>query len=162
MFMVILMIIDLNMVNTKPLTIGEVVDFPETFLNGTDIRKLDNIKVTGLIKLNDNSEYEYQLKITGIMVLPNSYTLEDYPYEFNIEVDEIVDESAIFFDKLKNTLDIMEILWQNIVLEVPIRVGEDNGTLKNGEGWELVSDNTKKIDPRLAKLEELLEDKKEV
>ena len=38
----------------------------------------------------------------------------------------------------------------------------ENGTLKNGEGWELVSDNTKKIDPRLAKLEELLEDKKEV
>ena len=122
----------------------------------------NNSQTLGRIRL-PNNPYRINLNISGIMVLPNSFTLEDYEYKFATNVKEIVDESYIFYDKLKNTLDIMEILWQNIVLEVPIQVGESNNEpIKSGEGWELVSEDTKKIDPRLAPLQELLKDKKEV
>lgn len=156
------MIIDLNKVTEKPTYIDEVVSFDENYLAHSEIRKLDNIHVTGYLKLNYEENVVYNFEIEGIMILPDCYTLEDYPYEFKASVEEIVEENDNFYDKLKNTLDIMEILWQNIVLEVPIRVGHDNHEAKSGEGWELVDGNTKKIDPRLAPLQELLKDKKEV
>ena len=142
--------------------IDEDVIIDNSYFVNTSIRDLIGTRFYGNVsRIGD----EYQLKgiISGIMVLPNSFTLEDYEYKFATNVNEIVDESDIFYDKLKNTLDIMEILWQNIVLEVPIQVGESNNEpIKSGEGWELVSEDTKKIDPRLAPLQELLKDKKEV
>ncbi len=157
------MIIDLRQITNKPYLINETVEFPSSYYENTDIRELKDIKVDGVIQLNYEENIEYNLNISGIMILPNSFTLEDYEYKFTTNVNEIVDESDIFYDKLKNTLDIMEILWQNIVLEVPIQVGESNNEpIKSGEGWELVSEDTKKIDPRLAPLQELLKDKKEV
>ena len=57
------------------------------------------------------------------------------------------------------TLDIMDILWQNIVLEVPISVRKDPDKKyeMSGEGWELIDEERKKLDPRLAPLLELLE-----
>ena len=157
------MIIDLRQVTNKPYLINETVLFPQDYYEGTEIRALKDVKVEGYLQLNYEENIEYNFNIKGIMVLPNSFTLEDYEYKFEANVDEIVNESDIFYDKLKNTLDIMEILWQNIVLEVPIQVGESNNEpIKSGEGWELVSEDTKKIDPRLAPLQELLKDKKEV
>ena len=157
------MIIDLRQITNKPYLINETVEFPASYYENTDIRLLKDVKVEGTITLNYEENIEYDFNISGIMVLPNSFTLEDYEYKFNTNVNEIVDESDIFYDKLKNTLDIMEILWQNIVLEVPIQVGDSNNEpIKSGEGWELVSEDTKKIDPRLAPLQELLKDKKEV
>ena len=56
-------------------------------------------------------------------------------------------------------LEIMDIFWQNIVLEVPIsfRKNHDEKVEMSGEGWELVDEDKKKLDPRLAPLLELLE-----
>ena len=57
----------------------------------------------------------------------------------------------------------MDILWQNIVLEVPISYSTKNfaDVKSSGEGWELVDENEKKIDPRLAPLLELLDKERE-
>ena len=155
--------IDLKLLNLKPYELDLDVVFPESYYENTEIRRLENIHADGYIRYNYDDKIEYNLNIKGTMILPNSFTLEDYAYDFACNVNEIVDDFDIFYDKLQNTLDIMEILWQNIVLEVPIQVGESNNEpIKSGEGWELVSEDTKKIDPRLAPLQELLKDKKEV
>ena len=61
-----------------------------------------------------------------------------------------------FFEKSKNTLDKLEFLWENIVLEVPISLTNNSGTTLRGEGWELNNDSDEdEIDPRLAKLNDL-------
>ena len=53
----------------------------------------------------------------------------------------------------------MDILWQNIVLEVPISFRKDpNQKISmSGEGWELVDEEKKVVDPRLAPLLGLLD-----
>ena len=53
----------------------------------------------------------------------------------------------------------MDVLWQNIVLEVPISIKKDPDKKYDlhGDGWELVDEESKKVDPRLAPLLELLE-----
>ena len=157
------MVINLKEVSHQPYEIDCDVEIPETFYENSEIRELKNIHVKGYLVLNYEDNIEYNLDISGLMVIPNSFTLADYPYEFSCNVCETVNDFDNFYDKLKNTLDIIEILWQNIVLEVPIQVGESNEEpIKSGDGWELASEDNKKIDPRLAPLQELLKDKKEV
>ena len=57
----------------------------------------------------------------------------------------------------------MDIVWQNIVLEVPISYSTKSldEVNKSGDGWELVDENEKKMDPRLAPLLELLDTERE-
>ena len=46
------------------------------------------------------------------------------------------------YKKNKNSLDILPILWENIVLEIPIRVVAESVKPSNtsGDGWELISE----------------------
>ena len=48
-----------------------------------------------------------------------------------------------FSEKIENTLDITDILWQNIMLEVPLRVSNvENFTEYQGDGWRLVDEDS--------------------
>jgi uncharacterized metal-binding protein YceD (DUF177 family) len=86
--------------------------------------------------------------------------LEPIDYPFSFEISEILSENDDEKDQKElKTLDIMDILWQNIVLEVPISVRKNpvKQYSLEGEGWELVNEERPKLDPRLAPLLELLE-----
>ena len=78
------------------------------------------------------------IHIYGTMVLLDSVSLEelDYPYDINID-DEITD----FIEKNQNALDINEFLWQNIVLEVPIRYTLCDAEKLKGDNWRVLSSN---------------------
>jgi uncharacterized protein len=56
----------------------------------------------------------------------------------------------------------MPIIWQNIVVEIPMKVVSPNldNTKLKGDGWELLTEEEKmsEIDPRLEKLKDLLDD----
>ena len=57
----------------------------------------------------------------------------------------------------------MAILWENIVLEVPISLTKTHDANLSGEGWQLGENknNEDNIDPRLAKLAQILDERKE-
>ena len=128
---------------------------------------LKNLHVTGDISLNSVSMLAVNLIITGIMVIPDSVTTEpvDYPFTSKIEEEyDINDENFLeYYQKEQNILDIMKILWENIVLEVPMRFTVTKDAHLSGDGWSLGEDKNKddQIDPRLAKLAELLDNGKE-
>ena len=96
----------------------------------TDSRILDlsKISVKGNIS-RDLDDYQIDMNIVGDMTINDSVTLKPVVYHF-----EIIENN-------KNSLDIIEILWQNIVLEVPLRftIVEDYSKIK-GDGWKLVSE----------------------
>jgi len=153
---------------TDKLEIDEVINFDETYINNTDIRKLDNIRIKGTISKTESDIYNLHLSVFGVMILPCALTLEDVKYPFSIEISEILSENDEDDEKyLKisgNYIDIIPIIWQNIVLEIPLRVVSEGSYKINrsGNGWKLItnkedmSDDT--IDPRLEKLRDLLED----
>ena len=155
----------LNKIPLKGLEIHEYVDFDSTYYEKTDILELKNIKVDGLIKKNHEQVAYLSLKARGYMKIPDSRTLKpiDYPFEIQIEekIDETNDSIQEYYEKKQNILDIMGILWENIVLEVPISSTTGNLIEQRGEGWELVSEKTKCKDPRLSPLEKLLDLEKE-
>ena len=155
------MYIDLAKVDEKGITIDDTVSFGEDYIKNTPIKKLDNIKVKGRAYYSVTNEIIFDCEVEGIMVLEDSITLEPVDYPINLHIQEVLGENATEFVKNESKrLDIIDVLWQNIVLEVPISVHaspEKKYDLK-GEGWELLQeDNEKDKEPRLAPLLELLD-----
>jgi uncharacterized metal-binding protein YceD (DUF177 family) len=155
------MFIDLARVDEKGIVIDDVVSFGEEYIKNTPIQKLDNVKVKGRAYYSVTGEIIFDCDVEGSFVLLDALTNEPVDYPFSIEISEPISE--VDDEKDKNsikTLDIMDILWQNIVLEVPIsfRANPDEEIEMSGEGWELVNTERKKLDPRLAPLLELLDD----
>ena len=158
--------------NLAELTNGSVT-YDNDFVINADTYKevgiidLKNLHVTGDISLNSVSMLAVNLTVTGIMVIPDSVTTEpvDYPFTSKIEEEyDINDENFLeYYQKEQNILDIMKILWENIVLEVPMRFTLAKDAHLSGDGWSLGEEENKddQIDPRLAKLEELLDNGKE-
>ena len=124
----------------------------------TEIKEINDLKVDGYI----TDEYHIYLEVKGIMVLPDSRTLENVEHKFSFIVDENQDEIQEFLKNYENSLDLQALLWENIILEIPIRiVKNDNEDFKlSGDGWEL-TDHKKKDDDRMAPLKELLQKGKE-
>ena len=100
--------------------------------------------------------YSLEGVLSGTMILADDITLEDYEYNFTSEIEENIEETSI---NLQKTLDITDILWQNILIEVPSKVVNDkNKNIKlEGNGWRLISEDdlNSKNNP-LSELEDLL------
>lgn len=155
----------LNKIPVNGLMINEMVDFDEAYFKNTDILELKQIKVNGSLKKNYEQDYELYLKVNGTMKIPDARTLNPIEYPFELEIEEKIDETneniQEYLEKKKNILDIMGILWENIVLEVPISKTTGNLEELKGDGWELVSEKTEIMDPRLSPLEKLFDSEKE-
>ena len=157
--------INLTKIPVNGLEIHELINFDSNYFENTDILELNQVKVDGRIEKNLNQDIHLKLKVDGIMIIPDARTLEPIPNEFSIEIEEKLDETneelGEYFKKEQNILDIMGILWENIVLEVPIRKTTSNTEVTNGNGWELKDEKNESIDPRLAPLRKLLDKEEE-
>ena len=142
---------------TDAINISEEVIIPDEILKDSEIRKLNNVIFKGKIFKDYDMNLILEGVISGVMILPDDVTLEDVECEFKGEVSENIDEIL----KLeKNTIDILDILWQNILVEIPLKVRNSNSNVKfEGEGWRLISEdeyNNQKYNP-FSDLSKLLE-----
>ncbi|MEI3499627.1 MAG: DUF177 domain-containing protein [Bacilli bacterium] len=142
--------------------IDMLYSFDKEMLKKTDIISLDNVSVKGYITSNSIDDYDLDVNVDGIMVLPSSLTLEPTDYKFSIKIegniDELLKEINETLKKNQNTIDILPIIWENILMEIPIRVvGDKNQSLQmEGDGWKLITEEEKKLNPELQKLKDLL------
>nr|MBP3258775.1 DUF177 domain-containing protein [Bacilli bacterium] len=142
--------------------IDEVYSFNDDELKGTGINRLSDVKVTGNITKDSMNELYIDLNISGTMVLPCSVTLVpvDYPFDINVSgnVDEMLEELDKNNKKVQNSLDILPIIWENILMEIPSKVvsPEADNIELSGDGWKLVREEEKEENPELAKLKDLL------
>ena len=146
--------------NLLPKVFDEDIIIPEDFYKGTSIKDLSKVKVVGSIKYNVIDEVVIDLDVRGEMLLIDAITNEPIKYPFSIKIlenlAEIDENDAKYLEKSKNILDIIEFLWENIVLEVPIRVTNLTNAHLKGNGWELNSkEDNDGVDPRFEKLNEL-------
>lgn len=151
--------VNLNTLN-KAYIIEDYVEIPEYFYENTDILKLDPVYVSGKIDYNITDEIEIDLNVKGKMYLSDAITLDEIEYPFLFNINETVEELGLevqeSLKKSQNILDIIEILWENIILEVPISVTKAQNTQLKGDGWELNGEELEdEIDPRLQKLNDL-------
>ena len=133
----------------KVIEIDETYSFGKEELSGTDLIKLDNVKIVGNIFKNSIGNIEVDINVSGIMVLPCAITLTPVDYPFSIDINGETDELMADLDenskKFKNTIDILPIIWENILMEIPMRVISDEAKDKDfnlsGDGWKFVSDD---------------------
>lgn len=157
------MIIDLIKLKSKivdEIQIDEEIIFDEHDLKKAGIIELKNARITGNITEQDG--YYLSARIYGDMVLPCSITLKPTNYSFDFEINgniqEMLEEIGKNDKNLENTIDILPIIWENILMEIPIRiVNEDVHDAKlKGEGWSFVTEEQPSINPELQKLKDLL------
>lgn len=124
---------------------NEVV-IPEEYFKGTSVRKLENVTFSGVITKLYSGDYQISGKLSGKMVLPDDITLEDVSVKFTSEIEENFTEFGSIDAKdikiVQNRLDITEFLWQNILVEIPLKVRSsknDDLTLE-GDGWRLITE----------------------
>lgn len=146
---------DLNSLNTKQkIIIDTKVTFPKEDLEKAGILDMDEVSVKGGIT-NNREENILNLTIKGQMTLPCNLTLEPVDYPFSIEIEENLNE---IIENSQKTIDILPIIWENILMEIPMRVisPKSKNMKTKGEGWELITDSKKQANNSLAKLKDLL------
>ena len=121
--------------------IGEV-DIPKEDIKKTELIDLYGVKVDGYLE-RQTDDYLISLKISGTMVLPCARTLEPTEHKFNIEMENNIIENDEKIKKNKKTIDILPIIWENILMEIPIKIVNPNSqNIKlKGDGWELITDS---------------------
>lgn len=121
---------------------SDSVVFSDEDIENTEIKKLDEVSVNGRIYKNSSDEFIIEAVLSGQMHLEDSISLEDVIYPFSIKIEENIEE---ILEKDQNTIDIIPILWQNIVLEVPLRyTNVEDYSNYSGDGWKLVSEKETK------------------
>ncbi|MBO1003530.1 YceD family protein [Pseudogracilibacillus auburnensis] len=159
-----------------PFYFEQIVDVSELeTLKNNDIKHIDPVQVKGMCTV-DKDELIFSFSIIGKMILPCARTLVDVPYSFHFNVTEVFttsehideeDEENGVHQIFEETLDLKPYIKENIVLEAPYRVFSDEKGLEKGEGWAFyIEDEHQKekqetIDPRLAKLQKLLNNDEE-
>ena len=105
----------------------------------SDIRQINYVHVNGEIVDDYDEGYLFKGNIKGVMVLPDDLTLEDVSCPFNSKLNKKITDDAINED---NGLDLMPILWQNILTEIPSKVNSGNRDIKlEGKGWRVISED---------------------
>lgn len=122
--------------------IDDLFEIPKEYYENTDIRSLDKVNVKGKVVQKEDEDY-INVRINGKMIVPDSISLKDLEYPFEIEYDDYLDKKYL---KNENLLDIYEFLWENIVLEIPLHLTEveDYSNFK-GDGWKLISEDDLKL-----------------
>ena len=162
------MIIDLTRLRSglvSEVLIDEVCVFDSECLKQGDLLDLKDVHVFGSIYKDAMDEYELDVQIDGVMVLACAVTLKplDHPFEIHVQGNlldlfEEIDENVKI---LENTIDILPIIWENILMEIPMKVvsEEAKDVHLEGNGWKLITENEEEeeINPELAKLKDLLQ-----
>ena len=112
------------------------ITFPEEKLKSAGIIRLEDVSVHGKAIINYEDEIELDLDLSGKMYLPCAISLEEVEVPFATKIEEIIGENNInnnFY------LDLSDILWENIVLEIPIKVVKEGVQLEtsSGKGWSV-------------------------
>ena len=137
--------IDLSLLNSNTvdsIDISNTYSIPKSYFENMDVISIDNVKVDGKITRREDEDMELSLYIDaiidGVMVIPDSISLEPIDYPFHIEYNDFCEEN---YKKSENILDIFTFLWENIVLEVPLQFTKVTDLSKfHGDGWKLISE----------------------
>ena len=138
--------IDLNPLHNNrvnEIDISNTYNIPKEYIYEESVLEANNIDVNGKIYLKEIDENDYlddylECTIKGKIKVEDSISLEPIELDIDIEYDDFIDEN---YKKDENTLDILQLLWENIVLEVPLQFTRVNDLSKfHGDGWKLISE----------------------
>lgn len=136
--------------SVEKLDINEEINIPKEYYT-YDIESISPVKLNGYLYLNEVDELSIDLNVKCNLKLKSSINLDiiDYPIDIDITELDFDDENS---NKITNSIDLLPIIWQNILLEIPIRVSNSSDTIDE----KYIA--KKEFDERLSKLKEFLDE----
>ena len=139
------MVIDLTLINynkEEEINIDEDLYFSKDDLKDTEIIDLKGVHVKGKVYKDSLDSIVLEATVSGAMIIPSSRTLKPTKYEFETDIEENISENEENSKKIQKSIDILPIIWENILMEIPIRVINPDEVDENlkGDGWELITD----------------------
>ena len=110
-----------------------VLNYDERVKNIEDILSISSVKVKGIGKQLYEDRYTFNIHIECTLYLECARTLEEVSYPINLDVEEVFDTQEYDTDEdiniiPKNTIDLRDVIFQDIYLEKPIRVVKEGST----------------------------------
>lgn len=123
----------------KKQDVDQELDLSNIDYQKLNIRKINNMHVVGQIRVNYEDNIELDLEVNGEIVMPCAISLEDVLVPISVHIEDEILENTL---KDEFYLDLLDNLWENIILEVPIRVTKEGIKLESqkGNGWEIISE----------------------
>ncbi len=139
---------------------NDKIDLTECPFEDYRIIEIKDVMIDGDITINEEDVLELLAKLKGTMILKDDITLEPVLYNFDTEIEEVIDDNSFI-------IDITDILWQNILTEIPSKIRKNNEDIElSGDGWRVISEDKyneekKEQNNPFASLSELLETKED-
>ena len=109
-------------------TFKETIDFSEKVELFDDIFGVSKVDVEGEYEIYENEEFVFYMDIKCTLILKCAITLKEVPFNIDIEVEEVFstyqDNNNHFIEGI--TVDLLPIIWSNIILEKPMRILSEN------------------------------------
>lgn len=114
----------LNKMPKFPFSFHLTFDFQDDIVNIEDILNIKEVVVDGKIDRIDEVTFRFSYHMVAPLVLQCALTLNPVDYVIEKDYDEIYSkiEQDEYFLIEKNTIDMREIIWTNILIEKPINV----------------------------------------
>ncbi|MBV7392461.1 MULTISPECIES: YceD family protein [Enterococcus] len=169
---------ELRRYQDEPLNFSETVDVKKNLMaRDNEILDVQPVAVTGILSVAKN-EYLLHYQLKTVVTVPSARSLEPVELPLDLSVDEIFmtrenwsdledrDEEVLVLDS--DSIDLTNSIEDNILLAIPLQVfskeEEAADELPKGNDWQVISEEDylqqknqqPVIDPRLAKLSELL------
>ncbi len=129
------MIIDLDPILNgleNEIVIDTIVNIPDNMYKNTNIIGLLDINVSAKVKrIVDNINFNGTIK--GTMILNDDLTLDNIEYKFSSEIEDNIDEYIT-----DGKLDLLNYIWQYILVEVPSKITHNNLEKTKGNGWQFI------------------------
>ena len=137
------------------------VDIKSIAMEGSPyLRRVEDVKGSIVFYYDESDKLLIDYDISGKMVCPDSFTLEDVYLDFHLDdVEDVTfDENEDGF-YIYGDMDDSQIVLALVIPEAPIKVEKSNKTsYYSGDDWQVMSEEEydkcqkDKIDPRMAKI----------
>lgn len=108
-------------------TFEETLDL-SSYIDNTDIVRISPVEVSGDYEIYDNEEFVFYISIRCTLIMQCAITLKEVEYPMDLEVEEVFttykDDETTKIEGI--TIDLLPIIWSNILLEKPMRVVSEN------------------------------------
>lgn len=115
-------------IQTFPYPFETIIDFSNMNINRDDILNIGEVSVKGVLERVDFNTYRIKASVEAVVDIACALTLEPVHYNMNIEVDEVhgTNKAEETIEVTNNTISLDEIVWSNIIVNIPIRVVRDD------------------------------------